>query len=89
MSDKEKESCTTSLDTLPLQKAFDPNQASGFGGSGFGGTKFYRNGDGMEFHFEGGNMDDMGDIFGSIFGGAFGGGGSGFGGDLRALATVQ
>ena len=37
--------------------------------------------DSHEYHFEGGNMDDMGDIFGDIFGNMFHGQkGSGFGG---------
>ena len=62
---------------------------SGFGGFGQGGSGYH------EYHFENGNMGDMGDIFGDIFGnmfhgqsgsqsGSFGGQGfhsqSGFGG---------
>jgi len=54
----------------------------GAGGQGFGGQGGFRSGsfhtgDGsgyQEFHFEGGNMDDMfGDIFGNMFHGGFGG----------------
>ena len=50
----------------------------GFDGSGFGGFNFHQDGNGgyREYHFENGNMDDMGDIFGDLFGGMFGGGGS-------------
>ena len=87
LSDKEKRKLYDQFGHAAFTEGFDPNQASGFGGSGFGGTKFYRNGDGMEFHFEGGNMDDMGDIFDSIFGGAFGGGGSGFGGRSQGFGN--
>ena len=58
----------------------------GFDGSGFGGFNFHQDGNGgyREYHFENGNMDDMGDIFGDIFGNMFHGKGrsqsSGFGG---------
>ena len=61
--------------------AFDQNaQGAGQGFSGFGGFGG-QNGGYREFHFEGGNMDD---IFGDLFGDMFHGGGSknkgGFGG---------
>lgn len=53
--------------------AFDQNaQGAGQGFSGFGGFGG-QNGGYREFHFEGGNMDDL---FGDIFGGMFGGSGS-------------
>ena len=58
----------------------------GFDGSGFGGFNFHQDGNGgyREYHFENGNMGDMGDIFGDIFGNMFHGKGSsqnsGFGG---------
>ena len=51
---------------------------SGFGGFGQGGSGYH------EYHFENGNMGDMGDIFGDIFGNMFHGGhstGHGFGGN--------
>lgn len=58
------------------QNAGGQGSFSGFHG-GFGGN----NGGFHEYHFEGGNMDDMGDIFGDIFGNMFHGQkGSGFGG---------
>ena len=42
----------------------------------------------MEFHFEGGDMGDMGDIFDDLFGGAFRGGRtSGFGGGTRGYGN--
>ena len=44
--------------------------SNGFGSGGFSGGGFTGNGGYQEYHFEGGNMDDMfGDIFGNMFGG--------------------
>ena len=42
--------------------------SNGFGSGGFSGGGFTGNGGYQEYHFEGGNMDDMfGDIFGNMF----------------------
>lgn len=57
-----------------FQEGFDPEAAkrasSGGFRSGFGRGGFGQNGY-QEFHFEGNDMDDMGDIFGDMFGGMF------------------
>ena len=52
---------------------------SGFGGAGQGGAWHYQSGPGgyAEYHFTGGDMGDMGDIFGDMFGGMFRGKSSG------------
>lgn len=49
------------------------------GGSGGFGTGSFRDADGTyhEFHFDGGDMGDMGDIFGGMFGNMFQGGAKG------------
>ena len=42
LSDKEKRKLYDQFGHAAFTEGFDPNQASGVGGSGFGGTKFYR-----------------------------------------------
>ena len=57
--------------------------SNGFGSGGFSGGGFTGNGGYQEYHFEGGNMDDMfGDIFGNMFHGKSS---SGFGGQSRGF----
>ena len=88
LSDKEKRKLYDQFGHAAFSEGFDPNQARGFSGQGFGKKGFYRNGDGMEFHFEGGDMGDMGDIFDDLFGGAFRSGRtSGFGGGTRGYGN--
>lgn len=88
LSDKEKKKLYDQFGFAAFDEAGNAraDAGSGFyggaGGQGFGGQGGFRSGsfhtgDGsgyQEFHFEGGNMDDMfGDIFGNIFHGGFGG----------------
>lgn len=101
LSDKEKKKLYDQFGFAAFDEAGNAraDAGSGFyggaGGQGFGGQGGFRSGsfhtgDGsgyQEFHFEGGNMDDMfGDIFGNMFHGNAGGhssfysNGSGFGG---------
>ena len=57
--------------------------SNGFGSGGFSGGGFTGNGGYQEYHFEGGNMDDMfGDIFGNMFHGQSS---SGYGGQSRGF----
>ena len=88
LSDKEKKKLYDQFGFAAFDEAGNAraDAGSGFyggaGGQGFGGQGGFRSGsfhtgDGsgyQEFHFEGGNMDDMfGDIFGNMFHGGFGG----------------
>ena len=88
LSDKEKKKSYDQFGFAAFDEAGNAraDAGSGFyggaGGQGFGGQGGFRSGsfhtgDGsgyQEFHFEGGNMDDMfGDIFGNMFHGGFGG----------------
>ncbi len=92
LSDKEKKKLYDQFGFAAFDEAGNAraDAGSGFyggaGGQGFGGQGGFRSGsfhtgDGsgyQEFHFEGGNMDDMfGDIFGNIFHGGAGSGRSG------------
>lgn len=88
LSDKEKKKLYDQFGFAAFDEA---GNARADAGSGFHSGSFHR-GDGsgyQEFHFEGGNMDDMfGDIFGNMFHGGAGksssfhsGGFSGFGGN--------
>ena len=102
---KRKESCTTSSAMQPLTRPQEPAQATAMRGAGFGGTGYGGPGGGFwrtyssggkggyqEYHFEGGNMDDIfGDIFGDIFNRGNGFGGGSFpkkGSDVHADVTV-
>ena len=88
LSDKEKKKLYDQFGFAAFDEAGNAraDAGSGFyggaGGQGFGGQGGFRSGsfhtgDGsgyQEFHYEGGNMDDMfGDIFGNMFHGGFGG----------------
>ena len=92
LSDKEKKKLYDQFGFAAFDEAGNAraDAGSGFyggaGGQGFGGQGGFRSGsfhtgDGsgyQEFHFEGGNMDDMfGDIFGNMFHGGAGSGRSG------------
>lgn len=90
LGDDEKRKLYDEFGHAAFREGFDPDlarqaAAGGFSGSGFGRENFRQsgtNGGFREFHFEGGNMEDLfGDLFGNAFGGAEGfRGGQGFGG---------
>ena len=84
LSDTEKKKLYDQYGFAAFEEGFGAGgqNAGGQGGfSGFHGGFGGNNGGFHEYHFEGGNMDDMGDIFGDIFGNMFHGQkGSGFGG---------
>ena len=84
LSDTEKKKLYDQYGFAAFEEGFGAGGSQGAGSQGgFGGFHggFGGNGGFHEYHFEGGNMDDMGDIFGDIFGNMFHGQkGSGFGG---------
>ena len=89
LSDTEKKKLYDQYGFAAFEEGFGGAGAHGAGSqggfSGFnGGFNYNQGGSGgfHEYHFEGGNMDDMGDIFGDLFGNMFHGQkSSGFGGD--------
>lgn len=74
LGDEKKRKLYDQYGFAAFQEGFDPEAAkrtsSGGFRSGFGRGGFGQNGY-QEFHFEGNDMDDMGDIFGDMFGGMF------------------
>lgn len=100
LGDEKKRKLYDQYGFAAFQEGFDPEAAkrASFGGfrSGFGRGGFGQNGY-QEFHFEGNDMDDMGDIFGDMFGGMFHGRGGNSrrssyqmkGGDLHADVMVS
>ena len=74
LGDEKKRKLYDQYGFAAFQEGFDPEAAkrasSGGFRSGFGRGGFGQNGY-QEFHFEGSEMDDMGDIFGDMFGGMF------------------
>ena len=89
LSDTEKKKLYDQYGFAAFEEGFGGAGAHGAGSqggfSGFnGGFNYNQGGSGgfHEYHFEGSNMDDMGDIFGNLFGNMFHGQkSSGFGGD--------
>ena len=89
LSDTEKKKLYDQYGFAAFEEGFGGAGAHGSGSqsgfSGFnGGFNYNQGGSGgfHEYHFEGSNMDDMGDIFGDLFGNMFHGQkSSGFGGD--------
>ena len=89
LSDTEKKKLYDQYGFAAFEEGFGGAGAHGAGSqggfSGFnGGFNYNQGGSGgfHEYHFEGSNMDDMGDIFGDLFGNMFHGQkSSGFGGD--------
>ena len=91
LSDSEKKKLYDQYGFAAFEEGFGGAGAHGAGSQGGfggfdGGFNYNQGGNGGfdEYHFEGGNMDDMGDIFGDLFGNMFHGqkssgfGGSGF-----------
>ena len=89
LSDTEKKKLYDQYGFAAFEEGFGGAGAHGAGSQGGfggfnGGFNYNQGGSGgfHEYHFEGSNMDDMGDIFGDLFGNMFHGQkSSGFGGD--------